>query len=101
MEKRQKTGIIMSVILISAVCLSVIILNVSFFDDMFSEISKQLLLMLLYAVIPCVPVVILRRICRKRSGNICRAHALINFFHEFVRPFFCFERYWRNCHVYI
>jgi hypothetical protein len=34
--------------------------NISFFGEMFSELLKQLFLMSLYAVIPCVPAVILR-----------------------------------------
>jgi len=64
MKKKRRTGIILFAVLVFIVSLSYIYSNILFFRDMFSELLSQLFLQLflmsLYAIIPCVPAVILR-----------------------------------------
>lgn len=62
MQKQRKTGIIAGIVLISVVALSFIFMNISDFKDILfnSDSVNILLLMILYAIIPCVPAVILR-----------------------------------------
>jgi len=69
MEKKQKIGIIAFIILLFLAGLSVIYPNRVYFLRMFSDLLtlNQLFLILLYAVIPCVPAVIIRAVFGFRS----------------------------------
>ena len=60
MQKQRRIGITAFIVLISVVSLSFVYSNISFFMEMFSDFLNQLFLMFLYALIPCVPAVVLR-----------------------------------------
>jgi len=60
MKEQRKKGKIAFIILLSIAALNFIFVNIFFFRDMLSDVLNQLFLMILYAVIPCVPAVILR-----------------------------------------
>ena len=63
MDDKKKTGIIASIVFLVIFCFCFIYSSIEyrfFFLTMLSDFFKQLFLMLLYAVIPCVPAVLLR-----------------------------------------
>jgi len=67
MTEQRKIGIIAAVVLLSVLGLGFIFLNISEFKTMFSNLFDVLFLIIVYAVIPCAPAVILRAVFGVRA----------------------------------